>query len=215
VSRARAAFLRSYRAERAGSEPLILLAIGEQQSAAPYVRWLEQAGARVRQMRSGVGERDLATADGIVFTGAGNDIDPRLYGERRRAVCVEPDIVGICRGGQLLNIASGGSLYQDVHADGLTKLTHNGTPHLVRTERAGLIRRLAGASPQVHSEHHQAVRSLGRRLRVTAQSADGVIETIERDDRRFAIGLQWHPEHSDSAAGALVAEALVEAAATR
>ncbi len=235
VSRARAAFLRSYRAERAGSEPLILLAIGAQQPAEPYVRWLEQAGARVRQVRSCIGERDLAVADGIVFTGAGNDIDPRLYGEHRRAVCVEPDIaadrlelaalsgalaldlpvVGICRGSQLLNIASGGSLYQDVHADGLTKLTHSGAPHLVRTERAGLIRRLAGASPQVHSEHHQAVRRLGRRLRVTAQSADGVIETIERDDRRFALGLQWHPEHCESAAGALVAQALVEAAATR
>ena len=84
----------------------------------------------MRQVRSCIGERDLAVADGIVFTGAGNDIDPRLYGEHRRAVCVEPDIaadrlelaalsgalaldlpvVGICRGSQLLNIASGGSL---------------------------------------------------------------------------------------------------------
>jgi putative glutamine amidotransferase len=235
VSRARAAFVHAYRSTRACNEPLILLAIASSEPAEPYVRWLEDAGARVRRLAGTPRERDLALADGVVFSGGADDIDPRLYGERWREVRGEPDIasdrldlaalagalaldvpfVGICRGAQLLNIATGGSLYQDVHADGLTRHAHSGAPHLLRTAHGGLVRRLAGSTPRVHSEHHQAVRRLGRGLQVTAHSADGVVETIERADRRFALGLQWHPERGESTAGARVAEALVEAAAAR
>jgi putative glutamine amidotransferase len=67
----------------------------------------------------------------------------------------------------------------------------------------------------VQSVHHQAVRKLGRHLRVTAASPDGVVETIEREDRSFMVGLQWHPEDTASRPGSMIAEALVEAAGRR
>ncbi|MGD0197084.1 MAG: sigma-70 family RNA polymerase sigma factor [Solirubrobacteraceae bacterium] len=234
VARARGAFLRAYRSARSGDAPLILLVIREDNPTA-YVRWLERAGANVRQLRESVRERDLLLADGIVFSGAGADIDPGLYGETPRrgqgesdlasdrtdlaalnvALAADLPIVGVCRGGQLLNIASGGSLYQDVIEDGLTPVAHSDVNHVVHTTTAGFTRRLLGRTAHVKSSHHQAARRVGKQLRVTGHSPDGVIESLERIDRRFVLGLQWHPEQSDPGPGAIVAEAFIDAARER
>lgn len=238
VARARGAFLRARRRTAGDADPLILVVIREDPPQ-PYVDWLESAGARVRRIHGPASERDLTVADGIVFTGAYTDLDSRIYGEISRGHYGEPDLerdrmdlalinsalsldlptVGICRGGQLLNIASGGTLYQDVVADGLTRLPHGIGLHAVSTAADTSVRRLLGARAEVHSQHHQAVRKLGRRLVVTAQSPDGVVESIERADKRFAIGLQWHPEigadGQPDAPGRLMAEALVAAARER
>ena len=238
VSRARSAFLAARRQVHAGADPLVLVLIREDPPA-PYVAWLEAAGARVRLLTGRGGERDLALADGIVFTGSFSDVDSRLYGEAPRAqdghsdlardrldlalmqgaLALDLPVVGVCRGGQLLNIASGGTLYQDVVEDGATTMPHRVGLHEVRTAPDAGIRRLLGARAEVQSQHHQAVRRLGRRLRITAVSPDGVVETIERGDRRFALGLQWHPELGEDGAanrsGRIVAEALVEAARER
>ena len=230
VTRARAAFLRAYRVARRDHRPLVLLAVREDEPAA-YIGWLERAGATVRRLHETPTERELALADGLVFTGSFIDIHSSLYGEEPRslrgelnldqdrldlavmhtALALDLPTVGICRGHQLLNIASGGSLYQDVVEDGLTKADHGDGPHTVRTDAGGIARRILGRCATVESVHHQAVRKVGRRLKVTATSPDGVIETIEREDRRFALGLQWHPERTDEHPGELVAEALVEA----
>jgi gamma-glutamyl-gamma-aminobutyrate hydrolase PuuD len=191
----------------------------------------------VRQLNAH-SERELALADGLVLTGAMDDLHPRLYGARPgpflrgdlnagkdradlavlvSALALDLPIVGVCRGHQLMNIASGGTLYQDVVVDGATRESHDFQHHPVTAYRGSETRRLVGRRrPQVWSEHHQAVRRLGRRLRIAASSPDGVIESIERTDRRFALGLQWHPEREfHDGPGGLVAEALVEAAAGR
>jgi gamma-glutamyl-gamma-aminobutyrate hydrolase PuuD len=130
----------------------------------------------------------------------------------RTALTFDLPIVGVCRGHQLLNIASGGTLYQDVVMDGVTGSSHDNGEHPLDTDTDSATRRLLGRSAEVTSTHHQAVRRLGRGLHATAASRDGVIEMIERRDRRFALGLQWHPETA-SEPGDAIAQALVEAAA--
>jgi putative glutamine amidotransferase len=229
VTRARATFLRTYRAARAGSEPLILL-LARDESIKPYVRWLQGVGARVRNVAEEPSERELALADGLVLTGSGRDVHSALYGESPRALRGETDlahdrqdlavvkaalaldlpIVGICRGHQLLNIASGGTLFQDLLTDGATANPHETGYHRLETRAQTTSRGMLGRCTRVHSGHHQAVRRLGGRLRVTASSPDGLVEMIERTDRRFVLGLQWHPEGGDIA-GDRVGEALVKA----
>jgi gamma-glutamyl-gamma-aminobutyrate hydrolase PuuD len=114
-----------------------------------------------------------------------------------------------------LNVASGGNLYQDVVRDGATSVEHDRANHRVHTDSRGSLRGVLGRSAGVESDHHQAIRRLGRDLQVTASSPDGVLEGIERTDRRFALGLQWHPERSGDERGARIAEALVAAAVAR
>jgi RNA polymerase sigma factor (sigma-70 family) len=231
VGRARRAFLLAYRAARRDQTPLVLV-VARDESPVPYVDWLSKAGAQVRIAPEHPSERDLVLSDALVLTGAYRDVHSELYGERPRALRGVPDLagdrvdlalvhlalaldlplLGVCRGHQLLNIASGGTLYQDVVADGLTGESHDDGRHRVDTEHQSTTRRLLGRSADVHSTHHQAVRRLGRRLRASACSSDGVIEMVEREDRRFALGLQWHPEINGEL-GDSVAQALVEAAA--
>jgi putative glutamine amidotransferase len=233
AARARAAFLRAYRRARSDGTPLVALLVRDEPPE-PYVRWLEDAGARVRELHGVPSERELVLADALVFTGSARDLHSELYGEAPRALRGEPDIeqdrgdlagvrgalalglafAGICRGHQLLNIASGGTLYQDVVGDGLTSSRHDEAEHRVETQAGGVTRSLVGRSARVTSTHHQAVRRLGRRLAPSASSPDGVIEMIERTDRRFAIGMQWHPE-IDRGAGDRIAQALVRAAMER
>ena len=234
VARARASFLNAYRKARSDPTPLVLLLISDDE-AAPYVRWLEHAGARVRELHRQPSERELALADGLVLTGAGTDLHAGLYGEAVRnprgepnlaedrvdlavlqaALAIDLPFAGVCRGHQLLNIASGGSLYQDVIRDGLTPVGHDDGSHVIETTAGGRMRELFGRSADVHSEHHQAIRRLGRSLQATASSPDGVVEAIERTDRRFAVGLQWHPERDVGGRGDRIAEALVVAAQAR
>ncbi len=235
VARARMVFLAAYRAARSEATPLVLL-VAHSEPPAAYVRWLEDAGARVRQAPEALSERDVALADAVVLTGvAARDLHSRLYGEAPRllngavdlaadradlavvnaALALDLPIVGICRGHQLLNLASGGSLFQDVVLDGATGERHDTGEHRLRTHGDTLIRGVAGHAANVQSNHHQAIRRLGRHLRVAASSPDELVEVIERTDRRFAIGLQWHPETTRGEHGDRVAQALVAAATGR
>jgi putative glutamine amidotransferase len=234
VSRAKTAFLHAYRRAREDGTPLILL-VSRDDPTPPYVRWLQDAGARVRHLAEVPSQRELSLADGLVLTGAFTDLHAGLYGEQPRVAHGEPDLerdlvdlatltaalamdlplVGVCRGHQLLNIASGGNLYQDVVGDGATTVEHATGEHAVQTHAGGSVRRLLGPTARVGTEHHQAIRRLGRGLKATATSPDGMIESIERTDRRFALGLQWHPERDPGGRGDRVAEALVAAARER
>jgi putative glutamine amidotransferase len=234
VSRARGAFLQSYRRMREDVTPLVLL-VSRDDPTPPYIRWLHDAGARVRHLTAAPSQRELSLADGLVLTGAFTDLHAGLYGEAPRNARGEPDIardrvdlatltaalaldlpvVGVCRGHQLLNIASGGNLYQDVVSDGATTVQHGAGEHPVRTHAGASVRSLLGRSTYVGTEHHQAIRRLGKGIAATATSPDGVIESIERTDRRFALGLQWHPERDPGGPGDRVAEALVQAATER
>jgi putative glutamine amidotransferase len=234
VSRAKAAFLQVYRQTRGDTTPLVLL-ISRDDPIPPYIRWLHNAGARVRHLTGPPSARELALADGLVLTGAFTDLHAGLYGEVPRLTRGEPDyerdrvdlgvtaaalamdlpVVGVCRGHQLINIASGGNLYQDVVSDGATTVEHGAGAHAVRTQAGASMRSLLGRSAYVDSEHHQAIRRLGRKVSATATSPDGVIESIERTDRRFALGLQWHPERDAGGPGDRIAEAMVAAAMER
>jgi putative glutamine amidotransferase len=102
-----------------------------------------------------------------------------------------------------------------VVGDGATTVEHGAGGHPVRTRPGAAMRSLLGRSTYVDSEHHQAIRRLGRGLKATATSPDGVVESIERTDRRFALGLQWHPERDPGGAGDRIAEALVASAMAR
>jgi anthranilate synthase component 2/putative glutamine amidotransferase len=199
---------------------------------APAERWLARAGADVRVLRPDAFVRELPIADGVLLAGGPDtpDIHPALYGERPRAIHGSPDrahdlrllralrtaieqdlpIVGICGGHQLLNIALGGALHQDLGLEAAARTVHDGATHPIRTEPGSLSRRLLGSAAHVFSGHHQGVRRLGRGLRPTAISPDGVLEAVELPGRRFVLGLQWHPEAAESgAAGRRVADALV------
>ena len=163
--------------------------------------------------------------DGIVFPG-GADVAPEEYGEQPmdHLNVVEPErdrteltlarwafeddlpVLGICRGQQLLNVALGGSLYQDLRHQAVTQVEHSeahgqGRAALVHRVRLDPDSRLAQlideTSIDVNSLHHQAVKSVASRLRVTGKSDDGVIEAVESPERRFLIAVQWHPEEID------------------
>ena len=150
----------------------------------------------------------LARLDALLLAG-GDDLDPGTYGDRPHPTTTGVDrqrddieialgdaaidlgvpVLGVCRGMQVLNVALGGRLCQDVadHA-----LAAPGT-HPVCTAAGSLARRLIGARADVNSLHHQAVADLGRRLRATAWSDDGVVEAIELPGHAV-LGVQWHPE---------------------
>ena len=160
--------------------------------------------------------------DGILFPG-GADIAPHEYGEEpidnlnkveperdrvelrlaRWAVEDELPTLGICRGQQLLNVALGGTLYQDLLHQGATALDHpgpDGRPrdaliHRVRIDPDSRLAQLIDeTSVDVNSLHHQAVKEVAATLHISGRSDDGVIEAVELPDHRFLIAVQWHPE---------------------
>jgi putative glutamine amidotransferase len=164
--------------------------------------------------------------DGIVFPG-GADIAPQEYGEEpigdlnvvearrdrteltlaRWAFADDLPTLGICRGQQVLNVALGGSLWQDLRQQGVTSVEHSDADGRARTALMHRVRldpdsRLAQlideTSIEVNSLHHQAVKTVAPALKVTGTSPDGVIESLESDDRRFLIAVQWHPEEIDT-----------------
>lgn len=159
------------------------------------------------------------SVDAIVFTG-GPDVDPSHYGQEKHVACggIHPDrdkedlalmkaaiavdkpFLGICRGMQLLNISLGGSLYQDLAAQVNPEKVHDQkdtlTAHTVRLLPDTLLRRITGLDNfPVNSRHHQAVDRLGKGLKVSAYSEDGLIEAIEFESGYPALALQWHPEN--------------------
>jgi putative glutamine amidotransferase len=163
--------------------------------------------------------------DGIVFPG-GADVAPEEYGEEpidnlnvieaprdrteltlaRWAFADDLPTLGICRGQQLLNVALGGSLYQDLRHQGVTTVEHsdadgrarNALLHRVRLDPGSRLAQLIDeTSVEVNSLHHQAVKVVAAPLKATGTSDDGVIESLESDERRFLIAVQWHPEEID------------------
>jgi len=234
VTRARRAFAAAYHGTLPPARPLILLEAYD--DPAPYVAWLSREGAEVRPFRPGALESQVAMAGGVVLGGSVVDLHPSLYGESPRVHLHTPNLerdarelrvlraalqasvplVGVCRGAQLLNIALGGSLYQDIGEDGVADLAHWGTRHRVATVPGTHTRRILGARATVWSEHHQAPRRVGRGLRPTSRSEDSVDESVELAGERLVLGVQWHPEHPESGRdGRRIAEALVDAATKR
>ena len=159
--------------------------------------------------------------NGLVLSGGNFDIHPRYYGERPikqlgeiKAARTEFElemtaaalrrnlpILGICGGAQAINVALGGSLYQDIAVQLPAAAAHErgGQPHAIdhriRIETGTRLFKILGRrNLQVNTTHHQAVKQLGRGLIVNAVAADGVIEGIESTEHSFVLGVQWHPE---------------------
>ena len=150
--------------------------------------------------------------DGIMFSG-GPDFDPALYGEEiwnetvsidsvrdrsdlllaRAALASGKPILAICRGEQLMNVALGGSLIQDIPTQVPDSLVHSGgARHRIAVEKGSTLYRLFGEdSLDVNSFHHQAVKRLGEGVRIIARADDGVVEGFENDQ---VLAVQFHPE---------------------
>lgn len=162
----------------------------------------------------------LQTAHGLLLTGGG-DVLSLAYGEEPHPASKYQDpardemelqlvqlaleqglpILGICRGVQLLNVALGGSLVQDVPSQVPGAVQHYSKGldavlvHTVEIEEGTLLGRLFGArSTAVNSYHHQAVKDLGKGLCINCRAKDGVIEGVESTDGRPILGVQFHPE---------------------
>ena len=167
--------------------------------------------------------RDL---DGLLLTGGG-DVDPALFGETphetyqpsepgrdeheielvRTAIEADLPILAICRGLQVMNVACGGTLVQDIPSAIAAAVTHqipmpkNAAAHEVWLNRdsqlAAVMReRLEdGDTCIVNSRHHQAVARVADGFVVSGTAPDGVIEAVERPGARFCLGVQWHPEN--------------------
>ncbi|HXZ44368.1 MAG TPA: gamma-glutamyl-gamma-aminobutyrate hydrolase family protein [archaeon] len=164
----------------------------------------------------------LNAVDALLFTG-GEDVAPAYYGESQEERCQEPDrdrdlfeihlaraalsrrtpALGICRGLQLLNVAAGGTLYQDLQCRPGTKAYHAASLadrqkliHTVRILPGTRLHSIMGiAESCVTSTHHQFVKDLAPGFRVTAESQeDGIVEGIEALEHPFLVAVQWHPE---------------------
>jgi putative glutamine amidotransferase len=173
-------------------------------------------------------EQALAGIGGLMLTG-GDDVAPSRYGEEAHPTVVEAEagrdefeiglinsararqlpILAICRGVQMLNVACGGTLIQDIPSQVTGALAHSlpvppnlaySLAHEVWVEKDSLLsklmrERLADDTCEVNSRHHQAVKDVARGFRVSATAPDGVIEAIEDPAAAFCLGVQWHPEN--------------------
>jgi putative glutamine amidotransferase len=188
-----------------------------------YLRALLDAGARrdeIVVLRPG--DPIQGGFDGVVI-GGGDDVDPALYGrplleEGNVEVDAARDaidfpvfdeawrkgvpILGICRGLQVVNVARGGTLIQDLPLESPSDVAHrhpkkpNRRDHPVEIRPDTRLAKIAGASViDVNSRHHQAVDQPARDFVVTATAPDGVIEALETQDGRWLVAVQWHPEN--------------------
>ena len=189
-----------------------------------YVRCIEQAGGTPLVLpyttKTQTIQSYVTLCDGFLFSG-GVDISPTRYGEMPTSRCATPSlpfdefaflvfsaalttkkpILGVCRGAQMINIALGGTLYQDLPTQHASPILHQqrepkfSFSHEVSLVKDGPLARLLGTerSP-ANSFHHQAIKRLGDGLTVMATADDGTVEAIYAPSHPYLFGIQWHPE---------------------
>jgi putative glutamine amidotransferase len=187
-----------------------------------YVRAVQAAGAIAILLPpdpSADPDEVLALIDGLLLVG-GTDVDPSSYGEERdpatahttpardeyeialarRALELDLPLLGVCRGMQVMNVAAGGTLVQDVDNVAL----HRHTPgafgdHEVELDPGSLAERAAGLPRSaVKSHHHQGLGRIGDGFVISGRAEDGEVEAVEAPARRFALGVLWHPEEDET-----------------
>lgn len=206
------------REDMGGKEPTFFL-------RARYVQAIEELGGVpvILPLTEDASDRRrlLDQMDGLLLTGSGPDLPPRLYRERQRFPfkVVSPrrasfelamaklahtrrlPTLGICGGMQTINVAFGGSLYQDIPAQLDTPLAHRQIPaatelsHTVAISDGSLLHRIVRQKEmRVNSSHHQSVKRVATKLEATGVAPDAVVEAIEAPDHTFFLAVQWHPE---------------------
>lgn len=167
-------------------------------------------------------ESIVERCDGVMITG-GPDVDPKHYGESvfpangeicpcrddaeiriiKKTLALDKPLLGICRGIQILNVAYQGTLYQDIFSQAKDKklVAHSQKApfwyptHSIELEKESHIAKIFGKSQtRVNSWHHQAIKALAPGFKITAKAEDGIIEAIEHQEKKFVLGVQWHPE---------------------
>ena len=185
-----------------------------------YIKAISEFGGIPRTLYPDISKDAYTGIDGLLLTGGG-DIHPEHFGEEwhptlkyvdeardeleiplcQKAVDTDLPVFGICRGVQVMSVAMGGSLYQDIHAeyrqDALihTQVDNEDSQHEIEVTDSLLNELIGKRTDEVNSSHHQAVKDMGEGFVVTAHSTeDGVIEAIENPSKRFVLGVQYHPE---------------------
>ena len=185
-----------------------------------YIRAIEEFGGIPRILYPGVPDSEFADINGLLLTGGG-DIHPDNFDQEwhpalkfvnedrdeleiplcREKIEADLPVFGICRGIQIMSVAMGGSLYQDVPSQFIDPLTHpakgntEDSKHEIEIEHGSRLSKIVGKSAdEVNSAHHQAVDEIGEGFVVTARSEDEVIEAIENPLKKFVLGVQYHPE---------------------
>lgn len=188
-----------------------------------YVVSIEQTGGTPLILPCYIHESDMDTylnlCDGFIFSG-GIDISPSYYNEEphtklgatnssldksqltfmEKVLEQDKPVLGICRGHQVLTVASGGTLYQDLSEHEGTYLKHfqetaiGDVSHKIFFEPGSVLYDLFGDWTYANSYHHQATKDIGSDVKVIAHSEDNIVEAIQLKSRKFALGIQWHPE---------------------
>ena len=192
--------------------------------AIDYSRAIERQGGIPLWIPTMLDEKNVAAlldkCDGVLLSG-GHDVDPMRYGEfNKYSGLISPkrdeqdlfiaqyalkkgmNVLGICRGSQILNVACGGTLYQDVEKAGFRRHSDSSYPrnygwHEVKIEEGSLLADIFGKTELwINSYHHKAVKDPGKKVKVIAKAPDdGTIEGFQIEGKsKFALGVQWHPE---------------------
>ncbi len=205
-----------------------IIAVVPCRSLDDYLKSIIHAGGEPRVLDAAADDvaTSASTVDGLLLTG-GPDVDPARYGEAReaRVTAIDPQrdefeirligeavskqvpTLGICRGLQVLNVALGGTLIQDLPSYASRTIEHTKTTPLCAIAHEVWISpssKLASLMPEkmadadscaVNSRHHQAIKRLADGFEVTATAPDGIIEAIEHRTLPFCVAVQWHPEN--------------------
>ena len=192
---------------------------------ARYIRAIEELGGIPLILplveETAARRRLIESVDGLLLTGSGPDLPPRLYGERQRyqfplvserranfelelvhqANKRDLPLLGICGGMQTVNVACGGSLFQDIPSQVQNALDHRQktkaihVSHSVTITPKSLLRKIVNKTTlMVNSSHHQSVKTVAPSLIASAIAPDGIVEAIESPEHQFQLAIQWHPE---------------------
>lgn len=206
---------------------MALIAVSHCRRMADYLESVKRAGGEAIEVAADAETPAavVARVNGLLLTGGG-DVDPEIYGEARHAtyeateagrdqfeialaraaVTAGLPVLALCRGMQVLNVAMGGTLIQDIPTEVAGALNHSvsetraAIAHEVWVSKGSklwtiLQDHLDGESLQVNSRHHQAVKRVADGFEVSATAPDGVVEAIERTGDAYCVAVQWHPEN--------------------
>jgi len=207
-----------------------------------YIRYLEQAECDQVLLPTLENLEKISSLvsklDGLLLTG-GDDVFSESYGEKaidgkwridvqrthyeialiKEALKQKKPIYGICRGAQMINVALGGTLYQDIPQQVPHFIQHQSLhkpvwhKHPIHIKQDSILYRILGKEEiTVNSSHHQAIKDLASGLRDIARASDDVIEAVQLDGSPFVLGVQWHPEEmQDDSSSQLILEAFLDA----